>query len=1276
MTSNRPADARYRLQFDQFQRYASAALSIERLRSAGVMKVLEVGAHTHSNLRLFLPTDQLVFVDSVISGLHESPELYVCADGSKLPFDDRAFDFAIALDVIEHLPREERSAFIRELARVSREGFVLAAPFNFPTTIAAEENANSAWVALTGTDHPWLAEHEEFGLPNLKEVEDQAAGTGFKVVTESCGNCDIWIALMRLHLLSTAGCDPSGVSERLNEIYSRHLYRMDDVSPVYRHVIVATRHPERLASQAHSESRADTHGAIVSTLRLLSEVVESQAHASQQIRLSAYFRGENEASLSEVARVSTLVQLRKGVQPYRLAIPARGARTVEIRLDPSEGSCLLHLASLTVFSSSGQLIWEWNRAAGIFRERSDAMLLELPNSDGALLLCAGNDPWLRLPIEDAAFPNVPTDLELRLELGPPQGVKLQELSEFLKQFVLRLEATASSLQRTEIELASARAAVEKAEAMVRDTAQTLATSNSRNTHLVAQVQLMDRKVGELQGHNMLLQSQKSVWQQAHQSTISSTRLDESTPVAEPIADLQVVADQANTWRAISSDPQFLLHLTDRELAGKWIRFSFRLNYLGHLVTNPALYFDLGDGFSGSSSIVLPRPCSETHLVEYILCIPPVARAIRFDPLSQKGAFVLTDLRMKRLSRVGAAAGMLRAIGHRGILHSLRQAFGHAIREESSRNAWLNLRQALVALYRQDKAPACETYEDWIRAFEIPAASYGALAREQAEWSSAPLISVVMPVFNTPRGLLEEAIQSVRDQVYANWELCIANDASSNPDVGRLLDDYSKADPRIKVVHRTQRGHISAASNSALSIAQGSFVALLDHDDRLHPLALYFVAKAIRENPTARVIFTDEDKIVHRKSDTRYEPYFKCDFNYDLFLSQNMISHLGCYKRDLVIRLGGFREGFEGAQDYDLALRALDDSGRDSFLHIPRVLYHWRATEGSTALSGDEKPYATAAARRAVEDHLRRSGVSAVVMPAPEAPGMQRVRYRPLHPPPSVCIIIPTRDRADLLRLCVTSILSKTTYVNYSICIVDNGSREPETHSLLAELPKDRVTVLRDDRPFNFSAINNRAVAATSSDFVCLMNNDIEVVTPDWLEEMVSHAARPNAGAVGARLWYPDGRLQHGGVVLIGGVAGHSHKFLRRGERGYFFRGVLQQEFSAVTAAVMVVKRSAYDAVNGLDESLEVAFNDIDFCLRLRQRGLHNLWTPYAEFIHHESASRGHETTPEKQARFLSEVRFMQARWGHLLHADPAYSPNLTMEREDFSWAWPPRIESQ
>lgn len=531
-------------------------------------------------------------------------------------------------------------------------------------------------------------------------------------------------------------------------------------------------------------------------------------------------------------------------------------------------------------------------------------------------------------------------------------------------------------------------------------------------------------------------------------------------------------------------------------------------------------------------------------------------------------------------------------------------------------------------------------------------------------------SVVVPVYNPDIVYLDAMIQSVQAQSYLNWELCIADDLS-RPEVRDFLTQKAAQDTRIRLVLRNENGHISRATNSAIDVATGDFIALLDHDDLLDPDALLIVADAIAANPTAQILYTDEDKV--RMDGERYDPHFKPDWNRDLLYGLNYVSHLGIYATALVKQVGSFRVGFEGAQDYDLLLRCIEQIDDTQIVHIPKVLYSWRAAPGSTAASNDAKPYATAAGIRVLSEHLGRvHGRPIEVVDGPFA-FSYRVQW-PLDTQPLVSIIIPTRDRLQLTKAAVDSILAKTDYPNIEIIIVDNGSEEPKTLAWFAQIQcaDSRVRVLRDDRPFNYSALNNAAVAQARGEVIALLNNDVTVINRDWLSEMVSLAMRPGTGCVGAKLYYPDGRIQHAGVVIgMGGVAGHAHLLFPGAHSGYFSRLQLRQTYSAVTAACLVVRRDIYLAVGGLNETdLTVAFNDVDFCLNVRAIGYTNVWTPWAELTHYESASRGYEDTPEKISRFQTECAYMKTTWRTNDFPDPCYNSNLTLDRQDFSFAHP------
>jgi glycosyltransferase involved in cell wall biosynthesis/2-polyprenyl-3-methyl-5-hydroxy-6-metoxy-1,4-benzoquinol methylase len=571
----------------------------------------------------------------------------------------------------------------------------------------------------------------------------------------------------------------------------------------------------------------------------------------------------------------------------------------------------------------------------------------------------------------------------------------------------------------------------------------------------------------------------------------------------------------------------------------------------------------------------------------------------------------------------------------------------------------------------NQVSATYTYSLWIKDVEPIGLPKLESIEALNEWEGRPLISIVMPVYNVDEAWLREAIDSVLAQTYDDWELCIADDASTKAHIKLILKEYETRYKRIKVVYREENGHISAATNSALELATGQFVGLMDHDDVLAPHALFFVAQEIILHPHASIFFSDEDKL--NSEGIRYDHYFKPDFNPDLMRSHNMICHFGVYRRSLLEKVGGIREGYEGAQDYDLALRCLHElDTRKEVRHIPWILYHWRAIPESTASGADAKSYAMKAAINAVEDDLQRRGVKAKVTESELIGGMIRVQYPLPEEKPLVSIIIPTRNGEALVRQCIGSIQDRTDYKNYEILVVDNQSDDSGTLAYFKQLESvDGVKVVRYDHPFNFSAINNFAVKQATGELLCFMNDDIEVISPGWLDEMVSQAVRPEIGAVGARLWYPDGRLQHGGVVLgLGGVAGHAMKYSYKSNRGYMGRSVLVQNYTAVTAACMLVRREVFESVEGFDEeNLAVAFNDVDICIRIYNQGFYNLWTPYAEFYHHESASRGLEDTPEKQRRFSGEAQYMLDKYGPLLERDPAYNPNLTRCGEDFSLNW-------
>ncbi len=752
------------------------------------------------------------------------------------------------------------------------------------------------------------------------------------------------------------------------------------------------------------------------------------------------------------------------------------------------------------------------------------------------------------------------------------------------------------------------------------------------------------------------------------------------------------------WEATGGDPQFRLQ---RRFAPGFYMLEVQLD-LPQAHAQSRIYVDFGSGEQEETS--MPLPLRDGRLAKRLLWLRHPAR-LRFDPTDYPGKLSIHHFRIKRVPRWFAVSRIKKKLRKAGGLGT-HQALGES---DSAIGPWLLTQPtALEELWNHysqlfekgfSRGPS---YDAWIQHCEAPSLPRSTdVKRHLKEWRYLPKISIITPTYNTNYQALMACAESVLNQTYPHFQWCIADDASTDPQVLRLLQELKNKDERIHVSFRETNGHISAASNTALENATGEWLALLDHDDVLAPHALYSVVEALQNHPHAAVVYSDEDRLDARGR--RCSPFFKPDWSLDQFLGQNYICHLTVMRHDLVSAVGGFREGFEGSQDYDLLLRCIAEIHSSQIIHVPRILYHWRQIEDSTATNHDEKPYATDAALRALREYLEgqarhENRPNAVPHTTVLRPGLYRQHFPVPEPAPQVSILIPTRDNHDLLRNCVESLLHRTDYPHFEILIIDNQSSCPETLRYLSEKESNTATaaqqaprkipetsaidaappsiasrltrVLRYDAPFNYSAINNFAARQATGEVLVLLNNDVEAINSTWLRDLVSHCIRPDVGCVGAKLYYPDETIQHAGVIVgLGGVAGHSHKYAPRQTPGYYARLCITHEVSAVTGAALAVRRSLFHEVGGLDEeNLQVAFNDVDFCLKIRERGYRNLIVPTAELYHYESRSRGADNTQEKQQRFSAEVRTMQKRWGRTLQVDPYYNPNLTLDREDYSLA--------
>jgi len=550
-----------------------------------------------------------------------------------------------------------------------------------------------------------------------------------------------------------------------------------------------------------------------------------------------------------------------------------------------------------------------------------------------------------------------------------------------------------------------------------------------------------------------------------------------------------------------------------------------------------------------------------------------------------------------------------------------------------------------------------------------------MTNEISAWPSRPLISVIMPSYNIDPKWMSQAIESVRNQIYPHWELCISDDASTVAGIRPLLERYAAQDSRIHVIFRSENGHISVNSNSALDLANGDYVALLDADDCLSEDALFWAAREIAIHPEVDLLFSDEDKIDGKGR--RFDPYFKPAWNPALMLSQNAFSHLGIYRRGIVEQVGRFRKGYEGSQDYDLVLRCAAKTTSDRIRHIPRVLYHWRALPSSAARATSAKSYAWQAGQLAIADYLRSAGIKADIERALE--GYYQIEYDVPDPPPLVSIVVPSALSGATIASCLSSVLTRSSYENFELLIVARSDHlrtaknNPKFAQLLAH---SRVRTVEYDEPaFNYSRASNLGARSARGDLLCFLNDDVEVISTCWLERLVARAMLDGVGAAGPMLYYPSNAIQHAGVVLgVGGVADHAFKRQRRGYSGYFGRAGLEQDYSCLTAACLLVRRAIFEEAGGCDEALPVAFNDVDLCIRIRRTGARIVWTPSVEMYHHESFTFGRHDSPERRDQFLRDVRLIRERWKEVLDADPCYNPNFSLAHAPMSsLAWPPRI---
>jgi GT2 family glycosyltransferase/glycosyltransferase involved in cell wall biosynthesis len=750
------------------------------------------------------------------------------------------------------------------------------------------------------------------------------------------------------------------------------------------------------------------------------------------------------------------------------------------------------------------------------------------------------------------------------------------------------------------------------------------------------------------------------------------------PSVEPINELRL-SDSAQGWESTGNDPQF--NVTGQWPDG-WTEVSIDIEPESPVRGRARLYVDRGAGYSEADSYDLGEAAGErkAHVP-----LGPEVKGLRLDPFESSGNFRINKLILRRVSKrrgmsengyrknsqgnsgwgqfaqfsLARAQNYRRQNGRPPRLSELPSAVRRTVR------AWNNYQareaSAAAADLRAPQAFALpqplDPYDAWLEVNGWNPRRESLLKERLSRISRPPLLSVVMPVYNPPPEFLDKAISSVAGQVYQNWELAIADDASTDPAVKEILLRWAAREPRVQVMFREENGNISRATNSAAELARGDYIVLMDQDDEITPDALGEFALYLSEHPETDVLYSDDDKI--NAQGQRFAPQFKPDWSPELLLSYMYFSHLLALRRSLFFNIGGLRAGYEGSQDYDLALRATEAAAHVG--HIPKVLYHWRTLPGSTASSGSAKPESFDAGLRAVQDAFSRRGVRARAYQPDWAAkaGCGIFSHEFLDVGPDVAVIIPTKNNVAVLKACVES-LEKTTYKNYEVVIIDNESDDPEALDYLRET---RHKVLRIPNPagkFSFAAINNRAVEQVSADYVLFLNNDTEVVTPDWLSRMVGYLSLPGVGAVGARLLFPDGRIQHAGIIhgYYNGMVGPAFKLLPAWNHGYLSYAMVARNYSAVTAACLLTRRDLFLGAGGFDEqNFSVAYNDVDYCYRLEAAGHRTVYCPAAELIHHEGYSRGFADDPAEPAAF---------RRKYADRRDPFYNANLSLADERFA----------
>jgi len=1167
-------------------------------------RVLDVGGHRAafwpgfaSLAGLLIPDARVVVVDIVSTSELEN---YVQASGVRLPFRDGAFDFVCAIDTLDHIPGEDRPAFLAELLRVTRDGLYLLHPFDSASNRWAEsvvseyaaayagEHANGA----EGDPVPALRAHRQFRLPDRDSVAEFFAQTPHSWIGFESGNTDVWLlTMLTYYSLRAPGTDfVRELNRRVNGTYAAP----DGANPAYR------------------------AGYLLSKLRRAADL-----EAARDSFASAGKRADLQGVLS-------FCQL-------FLSIAQNGRVTVD------KDRHIHHLENELADARPYQD--KWREAAEVLRDLEAALLEPPPTtpSEGAMA------DWPRSRIARLLDTAVALRTGAQTEFAAQVDAQFEAIRERIEG--LQTAQIAALEQIAGLQTAQTAALDERLE-RVRKQIDDFQVLHPQISQISAQLELIREQVGGLQSRLEF------------QSHLDGRMRDLEIGLVTNKRAIQGIYD-SRIWKALCRIGALALRLTGRAVEPNRGAFSTSRTLEREGAVQPA----------GS-----PRQAGPDEFLA-LVCDHPADGAVlpARDVVEMRGWALAASgidgvsIRINDDPPVAAAYGIPRpdvARSHPQIPNSSLSGYRFFWDTHNSPEGPASVRVTAVARSGQSREAICNILLDWqtppgygvwIARNEPGAEELRRMRLDAGKFAVRPRVSIAVPVYKTPIALLTRCIESVLAQTYPDWELCLADDGSGDPALEALLRGYAKRDARIRLVTLPENRGISGATNEALRLATGEYVAFLDHDDELAAFALFEIVRAINDNPAIDLYYSDEDKL--DEHGRRYDAFFKPEWSPDLFRSCNYLCHFVALKRALLERLGGLDGSYHGAQDYDLLLRASEYTQK--IKRIPKVLYHWRAVAGSTAKALVEKPEASMDGQRAVAAYLERNAPGVQVEEA--SPCRYRVRY-PIAGDPQVSILIPTGGHRNVFRA-VEDVLGKTAYKNYDIILIDN-SRSAQVKEYADRLSQRKAPVRYFDwrgKPFNFSRMNNEAARSTASPYVLFLNDDTTIITAEWLTAMLEHAQRPEVGAVGAQLWYPNNTIQHAGVVM--GLYGNcSHAF--KGVPGelphyYFDFPNLIRNCSAVTAACMLVAREKFFEAGAFDETnLAVAFQDVDLCLKLLELGYRNVYTPYAKLYHYESATK----TEAEKIPDAAEDAFMKNKWAKYIADDPYYNPNLARRKEDFSLA--------